>query len=273
MTLYAYNNKQPIVHPSNFVAPSAIIIGDVYLAEDASVWFQTVIRADLARISIGQRTNVQDLCMCHADEGTPLTIGNDVTIGHNCVIHGCTIEDSCLIGMGAVVMNRAHIGEGSIIAAGAVVLEDMQVPPHCLVAGSPGKIKKHYGDKGSMAEHLNLMARHYVNSARSYDRKSFIRSKTTVKQPPAITCPDKQVFMGTSPQPALSPARLFPVPDLFIVLDQGIHLRWQYGGPGILQGHKKRLGQGLVFGGHAFFEIKFPGLLGHVQCNGLKVLF
>ncbi|WP_291346199.1 gamma carbonic anhydrase family protein [Desulfobacula sp.] len=143
MTLYTYKNNQPELHPTVYVAPTAQIIGNVHIGKKSSIWFQTVIRGDFDKISVGERTNIQDLCMCHADENIPLKIGNGVTIGHRCVIHGCTIEDECLIGMGAVVMNHSVIGKGSIVAAGTVVLEKTIIPPYSLVTGSPGKIKKH----------------------------------------------------------------------------------------------------------------------------------
>ena len=168
MTLYAYKNISPQIHQTVYMAPTTQIIGDVHIGRNASVWFQTVIRGDLARISIGERTNIQDLCMCHADEGIPLTIGSGVTIGHNCIIHGCTIEDSCLIGMGAVVMNRAVIGTGSVVAAGSVVTEGAVIPPYSLVTGVPGTIKKAYDNREEMALKMNDMSEHYVKSARTF---------------------------------------------------------------------------------------------------------
>ena len=158
----------PQVHDSVFIAPTALVIGDVHIAPNASIWFQTVIRGDLARISIGEGTNIQDLCMCHADEDIPLTVGKGVTIGHNCCIHGCTIEDGCLIGMGAVVMNQAVIGKGSVIAAGAVVLEKTVIPPYSLVTGSPGKVKKTYEDRSKIDRMLKRASDHYMGSARAY---------------------------------------------------------------------------------------------------------
>ncbi len=168
MTLYAYKHLLPQVHESVFIAPSALVIGDVHMAKNSSVWFQTVIRGDLARISIGKETNIQDLCMCHVDENTPLTVGNGVTIGHKCCIHGCTIEDNCLIGMGAIVMDRAVIGEGAIIAAGAVVLEKTVIPPYSLVTGSPGRVKKTYADREKIDHMMKHASDHYMGRARTY---------------------------------------------------------------------------------------------------------
>lgn len=142
MSIYSLDTISPLVDPEAFVAPNATIIGNVRVDKHASVWFNAVIRADFEKISIGENTNIQDMTMCHADMGKPLVVGKGVTVGHNCVIHGCTIEDDCLIGMGVVVMNGAVIGRGSIIAAGSVILENTMIPEYSLVAGAPGKIKK-----------------------------------------------------------------------------------------------------------------------------------
>lgn len=106
--------------------------------------------------------------MCHVDENTPLTIGNGVTIGHNCVVHGCIIEDHCLIGMGAIVMNRAVVGTGSVIAAGAVVLEETIIPPYSLVTGSPGKVKKTYENREEIEQYMKKISDHYVKNARDF---------------------------------------------------------------------------------------------------------
>jgi len=168
MPLYVFKAHTPRIHPSVFVAPSAQIIGNVRIGKESSVWFQTVIRGDLDTITIGEKTNIQDLCMCHADEGIPLTIGHGITVGHRCVIHGCTIEDGCLVGMGAVIMNHAVIGEGSVIAAGAVVLEKTVIPPCSLVTGSPGKVKKTYDNPEALAKSIHAMSESYLKSARSF---------------------------------------------------------------------------------------------------------
>lgn len=168
MTLYSYKKFNPQLHPSVFIAPTAQIIGNVYIGENSSVWFQTVIRGDLDKITIGERTNIQDLCMCHTDETIPLKIGNGVTIGHRCIVHGCTIEDDCLIGMGAIVMNRAVIGRGSVVAAGTVVLENTTVPPYSLVAGSPGKIKKTYENKKDLEKLMKIMSETYIKNAQNF---------------------------------------------------------------------------------------------------------
>ena len=168
MTLYTYKNNQPELHPTVYVAPTAQIIGNVHIGKKSSIWFQTVIRGDFDKINVGERTNIQDLCMCHADENIPLKIGNGVTIGHRCVIHGCTIEDECLIGMGAVVMNHSVIGKGSIVAAGTVVLEKTIIPPYSLVTGSPGKIKKTYEDHEAIKRMIRTMSEDYMGIAENF---------------------------------------------------------------------------------------------------------
>ncbi|MBU1342392.1 MAG: gamma carbonic anhydrase family protein [Proteobacteria bacterium] len=171
MTLYSYKDVKPSLHPSVFIAPTAQIIGDVHIKKNSSVWFHSVLRGDLDTIRIGERTNVQDLCVCHADIHIPLKIGNAVTIGHRSVIHGCTIEDDCLIGMGSIVMNQAVIGRGSVVAAGTVVLEKTIIPPFSLVTGSPGKVKKTYQNKMETQQAIQTMSESYMESAQSFGSK------------------------------------------------------------------------------------------------------
>ena len=118
-----------------------VIEGDVSIADDANIWHYAVVRGDEASITIGEGSNVQDGCVLHVDEGVPLVIGKGVTVGHRAVVHGCTIEDDVLIGMGAIIMNGAHIGHGSVIAAGAVVLGCMEVEPNSMVMGVPAKVR------------------------------------------------------------------------------------------------------------------------------------
>jgi carbonic anhydrase/acetyltransferase-like protein (isoleucine patch superfamily) len=142
MTIYALGKYRPELTSSSYAAPTAVIIGNVIIGERSSVWFNSVVRADDDVIQVGDETNIQDLCMVHVDPGSPAKIGNRVTIGHRCVVHGCRIDDDCLIGMGSVIMNRAVIGTGSIVAAGSVVLENVKIPPFSLVTGTPAKVKK-----------------------------------------------------------------------------------------------------------------------------------
>ena len=138
-----YRGKHPQIASSAYIDPAAVIIGDVVIGEDSSVWPCTVIRGDVHHIRIGARTNIQDGCVLHVmrDEW-PLTLGDDVTIGHSVTLHGCTIESRCLIGMGAIILNGAHIGTGSIIAAGALIPERTMIPSGSLVMGQPGKVKR-----------------------------------------------------------------------------------------------------------------------------------
>src|ERR1700738_267251 len=138
-----YRGKRPQIAASAYIDPAAVIIGDVVIGEDSSVWPCTVIRGDVHHIRIGARTNIQDGCMLHVmrDEH-PLLLGDDVTIGHGVTLHGCNIESRCLVGMGAVILNGAKIGAGSIIAAGTLLLERTEIPPGSLVVGHPGKVKR-----------------------------------------------------------------------------------------------------------------------------------
>lgn len=140
MPLYGFKGKTPRVHPTAFVAPTAVLVGDVTLHEHASVWFGTVLRADMDRIEIGARSNVQDNSTIHTDENEPTIVGEDVTIGHNALVHSSVIENNVLIGQASVLVGGCVIGTGSIIGAGAVVREHMTVPPHSLVVGVPGKV-------------------------------------------------------------------------------------------------------------------------------------
>jgi carbonic anhydrase/acetyltransferase-like protein (isoleucine patch superfamily) len=159
--LRPYRGQLPRVHPSAYVDDSAQVIGDVEIGERSSVWMMVVIRGDVHRIRIGQRSNVQDGTIVHVMKDThPTTIGDDVTIGHAAIIHGCTIEDRCLIGMGAILLNGSTIGTGSIVAAGSLVPERMQVPPRSLVMGSPAKVKRALVDR-EMAD-IQMFADRYV---------------------------------------------------------------------------------------------------------------
>ena len=138
-----FRSIHPTVHPSAFIDISAQVIGDVHVGAESSIWMNAVVRGDVNLIRIGARTNVQDLTMVHVMSRThPTIIGDDVTVGHSAVLHGCTIEDRCLIGMGAVLLNGCRIGSGSIVAAGAVVPEGMVVPPGSMVMGLPAKVRR-----------------------------------------------------------------------------------------------------------------------------------
>ena len=141
--LRPYRGVSPRVHPTAFIDHSAQVIGDVEIGEESGVWMNAVIRGDVHWIRIGRRSNVQDGTVVHAMTGThPTSIGDNVTLGHGAIVHGCMIENLCLIGMGAILLNGAHVGSGSIVAAGTLVTEGMKVPPKSLVMGSPGKVKR-----------------------------------------------------------------------------------------------------------------------------------
>jgi carbonic anhydrase/acetyltransferase-like protein (isoleucine patch superfamily) len=140
MPLYAIDGCQPQVPDSSWVAPSADLIGDVYLGEQVGIWFGAVIRADNTPITLGDRTNVQEGCMLHSDPGVPLSVGEDCTIGHHAILHGCTIGNRVLVGMGATVLNNAVIGDDCLIGAGALVTEGKSFPPGSLIVGAPAKV-------------------------------------------------------------------------------------------------------------------------------------
>ena len=171
--LRPYKEKLPQIAASAYVDPQAVVIGDVTIGEDSSVWPCTVIRGDVHWIRIGARTNIQDGCVLHVmrDEW-PLTLGDNVTVGHGVILHGCTIESRVLVGMGCVIMNGVHIGEGSIIAAGTLVPERTVVPAGSLFMGHPGKFKR-----ALLPEDLNsidMYAQRYVEYKATYqaeDRK------------------------------------------------------------------------------------------------------
>jgi len=141
-SLVALGRDRPAVSGTAFVAPGAVLIGRVTIGAEASVWYGAVLRADRDTIVVGERSNVQDGCVLHTDPGLPLSVGSQVTIGHNATLHGCIVEDLVLIGMGAILLNGARVGRHSIIAAGALLAEGHQVPEGVLVAGVPGKVRR-----------------------------------------------------------------------------------------------------------------------------------
>ncbi|WP_327322093.1 gamma carbonic anhydrase family protein [Streptomyces sp. NBC_01210] len=158
--------RTPKVDPGSFTAPTSVVVGDVTLAAGASVWYQTVLRADCGPIVIGADSNIQDNCTVHVDPGFPVTVGERVSVGHNAVLHGCTVEDDVLVGMGATVLNGAHIGAGSLIAAQALVPQGMRVPPGSLVAGVPAKVRRELTEEE--LEGIKLNAAVYVDLAKEH---------------------------------------------------------------------------------------------------------
>lgn len=144
--LVPYDGITPEVDPEAFVADGATLVGAVRLGAGASVWYSAVIRADGAPIVVGEGSNVQDGCVLHSDPDFPVTVGDRVTVGHRAVVHGCTVEDDSLVGMGSVLLNGVVLGAGSLVAAGSVLLEGTVVPPRSLVAGIPGAVKRDVTD-------------------------------------------------------------------------------------------------------------------------------
>ena len=168
MPLYALNGLAPQLPASGacYIAPGAQVMGNVSLAQDTGVWFGAVLRGDNELVSIGPRSNVQDCAVLHTDIGFPLSVGGNCTIGHGAILHGCTIEDECLIGMAAVVMNGARIGAGSIVGAGALVTEGKQFPARSLIVGSPARAVRQL-DEAARASIL-ASAERYVQNARAF---------------------------------------------------------------------------------------------------------
>lgn len=166
-----YKDKHPQIHESCFVASDAVVIGEVSLAKDSSVWFGSVIRGDMDEILIGEGTNIQDNCTLHTDPNHRMHIGKRVTIGHNAIVHGACIEDDVLIGMGATILNGARIGKGSIIGAGALIVEHQVVPAGSVVVGCPGKVIKQISEQ-QYADNLDN-ASHYIELAKEYKALGF----------------------------------------------------------------------------------------------------
>lgn len=163
----AFRGKFPQIARSAFVDPSAQVIGDVTIGERASVWCNASIRGDVHSIRIGNETNIQDNSVLHADfPDFPLDIAHRVTVGHSVVLHGCTIEEDALIGIGAIVLNGARIGKGAIIAAGAVISEGAVIPPYSLVMGVPGKVRREVTEEER--ERFRVNAQHYIELCEQY---------------------------------------------------------------------------------------------------------
>ncbi|MFH8616293.1 gamma carbonic anhydrase family protein [Streptomyces sp. NPDC017979] len=162
----AVGGREPAIDPDAFTAPTSVVVGDVALAAGASVWYHAVLRADCGPVVIGADSNIQDNSTVHVDPGFPVTVGERVTVGHNAVLHGCTVEDDVLVGMGATVLNGARIGAGSLVAANALVPQGMEVPPGSLVAGVPAKVKRPLTDEER--ELIKTNAVMYVELARQH---------------------------------------------------------------------------------------------------------
>jgi carbonic anhydrase/acetyltransferase-like protein (isoleucine patch superfamily) len=158
--------RPELIDPTAYVAPTADVLGDVTIGAESTVWFGAVVRGDTAPIRIGRQTNVQDGCILHADPGFPCALGDRVTLGHGAIVHGATVEDDCLIGMRAVVMNGAKIGAGSIVAVGSIVTEGAQIPPGSVAMGQPAKVKREVTERDR--ELIRHAAEHYVAAGKVY---------------------------------------------------------------------------------------------------------
>ncbi len=166
MTVYALGEHTPQIHDDTWAAPDANLIGKVVMEQGASVWFGCTLRADHEEIRVGEGSNVQENCVMHVDPGFPLTIGKNCTIGHKVMLHGCTIGENSLIGMGAIVLNGAKIGKNCLIGAGALITEGKEIPDNSLVMGSPGKVVRQLDD--AAAQRLTLSALHYQSNMRKF---------------------------------------------------------------------------------------------------------
>lgn len=166
--------------PSAFLAPGVIVLGDVHLGRDASLWYYTVVRGDTERITIGEETNIQDLAMVHADPGMPCVVGRRVSVGHRAILHGCVVEDECLIGMGATLLNGVRVGRGSVIGAGAVLAEGTEVPPGSVVLGVPGKVVRAVDE--ALGSRIERTWQHYVGQARRHRAGEFPLAPTAPRR-------------------------------------------------------------------------------------------
>jgi carbonic anhydrase/acetyltransferase-like protein (isoleucine patch superfamily) len=178
---YAYRDRQPRIHPTAFVAPGARIAGDVEIGPEASVWFNAVVRGDSAPIRIGARTNVQDGAVLHTDAGSPCIVEDDCTVGHLAVVHGCRIGRGSLVGMGAIVLSRADIGEESLIAAGALVPEGRVFEPRTLAVGSPARLIRRLADE-DVERLIKPGVANYLGYAKAYRAGADPQSETGVSQ-------------------------------------------------------------------------------------------
>jgi carbonic anhydrase/acetyltransferase-like protein (isoleucine patch superfamily) len=166
MAIYDLDNVSPRVAESAWVADSAQVMGNVNIGNDSSVWFGVVIRGDTDCITVGHNTNIQDASVLHADVGKPLTIGDNVTVGHKVMLHGCTVGDGSLIGIGAIVLNGAKIGKGCLVGAGSLVTEGKEFPDGSMIMGSPAKVVRELTPEQQMG--LKMSALHYVENARRF---------------------------------------------------------------------------------------------------------
>ena len=166
------------IHPTAFIAPGAVVLGDVTLGPRTSIWYGAVLRGDTAPILIGEASNLQDGTIVHVDEGKPARIGARVGVGHGAILHACTVEDDCLIGMGSILLNEAHIGTGSVVAAGAVVPEGTRIPPGSLVVGMPARVTRAVDD--ALRARIRQTWEHYLAEAERHRTGTFPIARTSL---------------------------------------------------------------------------------------------
>lgn len=161
-----YKNQNPQIGENVFIAPNAAVIGETTLGDDVSIWFSAVLRGDIAPITVGKGSNIQDNAVLHVGDNEPCIVGKNVVVGHQAILHGCKVDDKCLIGMGAIVLNRAVIGKGSLVAAGALVPQDAVIPPNSLVIGSPAIVKRQLKEEDRIQQ--SVYASKYITVAQNY---------------------------------------------------------------------------------------------------------
>ena len=169
--IITYEGKTPRIGKNVFIAPTAVIIGDVAIQDNASIWYGTVLRGDMEPITVGENTNIQDNCTVHTDYGHPTVIGPNVSIGHNAVVHGCVIEENCLVAINAVVLSGAHMARGSILAAGSVLREKGELAAYNLAAGVPAVVKKVLSEEAARA--FGQPVRNYRELSRKHQQLTF----------------------------------------------------------------------------------------------------
>ncbi len=177
--ILSYRGKTPRIAPSAFIAPTATVIGDVTIGDEASIWFGAVLRGDVGRIEVGPRANVQDNAVLHSTDHTATIVGEGVTIGHGAVLEGCTVERGAVVGMNAVLLHNVVVGEEAVVAAGSVATDDARIPPRTVAAGAPCRVRKELG--GASAEWVARAAAAYVGLSRRY------REEQSSRVPPADT--------------------------------------------------------------------------------------
>lgn len=155
-----------MIDPTAFIAPGAKVIGDVTVGRESSIWYNSVVRGDLAPVYIGDQTNIQDLAVLHVDEGVPCKVGSRVGVGHRAILHGCTVDEDCLIGMGAILLNGVRVGTGSVVGAGALLTEGTEIPPYSVVLGFPARVVREVDDV--LRRRIEITWRHYIDQARDH---------------------------------------------------------------------------------------------------------